>query len=312
MNRPAAVTPELYPFASHWLDRGGIQQHYLDEGSGEPVVMVHGNPTWSFYYRDLIKALRGTHRVIVPDHIGMGLSEKPSDAVYEYSLRQRIADFSALMAHLSLDRPINLVVHDWGGMIAMAWAVENVEKIARLVILNTAAFHLPPSKSMPWQLSLARDSKLGAFLVRGFNAFSAGATRMAVTRPLPAAVRAAYVAPYDSWDHRIATLRFVQDIPLAPGDRGYEIISSTASKLPLLADKPGLICWGMRDFVFDEKFLTEWRNYLPFAEVHEYPGAGHYVLEDAGERIVPLVQAFLAREVVKRPSLGAPQPRART
>lgn len=310
MSRPAAVTPELYPFESHWLERNGLKQHYLDEGRGEPVVMVHGNPTWSFYYRDLIRALRDDHRVIVPDHIGCGLSDKPGDEAYEYSLKQRVDDFGALIDSLKLEGPLNLVVHDWGGMIGMAWAVKNPDKVSRLVILNTAAFHLPPSKAMPWQLSLARDSKLGAFLVRGFNAFSAGATRLAVEKPMSAAVRAAYTAPYDSWDNRIATLRFVQDIPLKPGDRGYDIISATATKLPTLADKPTLICWGMRDFVFDEKFLGEWRNYLPFAEVHEYPSAGHYVLEDAGERIIPLIKAFLARplEAKKRPSLGSPAP----
>ncbi len=295
MSLPAAVSRELYPFASHYRAQGALKQHYLDEGRGPAVVMVHGNPTWSFYYRDLVRALSGTHRVIVPDHIGMGLSDKPTDAEYEYSLAQRVADFGALIDHTNIEGPLDLVVHDWGGMIGMAWAVEHAHRVRRLVILNTAAFHLPPTKPMPWQLSLARDSKLGALLVRGLNAFSFGATYLAVKKPLPAAVRAAYRAPYDSWQHRISTLRFVQDIPLEPGDRGYELISRTASKLSTtFAQTPTLICWGLQDFVFDDKFLTEWKAYLPHAEVHEYPAGGHYILEDERDDIVPRVRAFLA------------------
>jgi pimeloyl-ACP methyl ester carboxylesterase len=241
-----------------------------------------------------VRALSGGHRVIVPDHIGMGLSDKPSDGEYEYSLARRVADFGALIEHARIEGPLDLVVHDWGGMIGLAWAVEHAHRVRRLVLLNTAAFHLPPDKPMPWQLSLARDSRLGALLVRGVNAFSFGATHLAVKRPLPPAVRAAYRAPYDSWANRIATLRFVQDIPLAPGDRSYDLVSRTASKLrETFARTPVLVCWGLGDFVFDAKFLDEWRAYLPHAEVHAYPDAGHYVLEDAAEDVIPRVRAFL-------------------
>ena len=182
-------------------------------------MAVHGNPTWSFYYRDLVRELRADYRVIVPDHMGCGLSDKPGDDVYDYTLNRRIEDFSRLMDDLELD-DINLVVHDWGGMIGLGWAVRHPERVKRLVILNTAAFHLPKSKTFPWQLWLVRDTPLGPLMVRGLNAFARGASRVACTRKsLSKEVRDAYCAPYDSWTDRIATLRFVQDIPLRPGDR---------------------------------------------------------------------------------------------
>jgi len=287
------IPRHLYPFNKNWLDSDGLKLHYLDEGRGEVVVALHGNPSWSFYYRDLVRDLRNDHRVVVPDHIGCGLSDKPGDDEYEYSLARRIQDFGRLMDELELT-DINLVVHDWGGMIGMAWAVRHPDRVKRLVILNTAAFHLPKSKALPWQLRLVRDTPFGALMVRGLNAFSRGAASVAVTRKkLAKEIRDAYCAPYDSWNDRIATLRFVQDIPLKPGDRGYDIVKDTAARLELFRDRPVLICWGDKDFVFDRHFLAEWEEVYPHAEVHRFPDCGHYILEDASEEIIPLIRAFL-------------------
>jgi pimeloyl-ACP methyl ester carboxylesterase len=290
-----------YPFTPQRFERGGgLILSYLDEGARDapPVVMVHGNPSWSYYYRKLVLALRGTHRCIVPDHIGMGLSDKPDDSRYEYTLKSRIDDLDALLEHLGVRGKVTLVVHDWGGMIGFGWALRHPERIARLVILNTGAFPLPASKPMPWQLSLGRDSKFGALLIRGLNAFSGAASYVGVKTRMPADVRRAYVAPYDSWDNRIATVRFVQDIPLKPGDKAWDIVEDGGRRLREFADRPALICWGMQDFVFDHHFLQGFRERLPRAEVHEFPEAGHYVLEDEADRIVPLVTEFLARHPV--------------
>ena len=287
------IAENLYPFDEQWLDLDGLRLHYLDEGDGEVVVAVHGNPTWSFYYRDLVRDLRRDFRVVVPDHIGCGLSDKPSDANYDYTLSRRIDDFGALMDDLDLT-DINLVVHDWGGMIGLGWAVQHPERIKRLVILNTAAFHLPKSKPFPWQLWVVRGTPLGLLAVRGFNAFSRGASRVACTRKtLAKEVRDAYCAPYDSWSDRIATLRFVQDIPLGTGDPGYDLVSDTASRLKELSDRPVLVCWGDKDFVFDHHFLKEWLRVYPDAEVHRFADCGHYILEDASEEIIPLIRKFL-------------------
>jgi pimeloyl-ACP methyl ester carboxylesterase len=290
-----------YPFDPQRFEvRPGLALSYLDQGPRDapPVVMVHGNPSWSYYYRKLVLALQGTHRCIVPDHIGMGLSDKPDDAHYDYTLRSRVDDLDALLEHAGVRGDVTLVVHDWGGMIGLAWALRHPGRVARLVILNTGAFPLPAAKALPWQLKLGRDSSLGALLVRGMNAFAGAASYVGVRTRMPAAVRRAYVAPYDSWANRIATLRFVQDIPLAPGDKAWDLVEETGRRLAELADRPTLICWGMRDFVFDQHFLQGFRQRLPQAEVHEFPAAGHYVLEDEAEHIVPLVQDFLARHPV--------------
>jgi haloalkane dehalogenase len=275
--------------------QSAIHYHYLDEGQGDPVVMLHGNPTWSFYFRNLIAGLRDRYRVIAPDHIGCGLSDRPDDRHYDYCLRRRVDDLEALLNHLGLNERLTLVLHDWGGMIGMAYASRHPQRIARLVILNTAAFLLPPGKKLPWQLWLIRNTPLGPILVRGLNAFVRGTLRYGVVRPLSPETRAGYLKPYRSWKDRLAVLRFVQDIPLAPGDPSYDLVREVQDGLHRFAQVPMLICWGKQDFVFDDHFLAEWRQRFPAAEVHRFADAGHLVLEDAGERIVPLVREFLGR-----------------
>jgi haloalkane dehalogenase len=294
------VSRDLYPFESHWFDRKGLRYHYLDEGKGDPVVMVHGNPSWSFYYRNLALALRDKFRVIVPDHIGMGYSDKPGDDKYEYTLKQRVDDLEALLDSLDVKQNITLVLHDWGGMIGMAYADRHPERVARLVLLNTAAFRMPSSKTLPWQLVMGRDSSTGAFLIRGFNAFARGAATVGCTRNrMPKKIRDAYCAPYDSWDNRIATLRFVQDIPLKPGDKAWDIVTGVEERLEQFRTRPALICWGDKDFVFDDPFVAEWQRALPQAEVHRFRDCGHYILEDAADEVIPLVQSFLERNPLR-------------
>jgi cis-3-alkyl-4-acyloxetan-2-one decarboxylase len=299
------MRPDLtkyYPFVGRFLDLDGLALHYLDEGSGEPVVMLHGNPTWSIYYRNLVTALRDRYRCIVPDHMGCGFSDKPGDDRYDYTLGQRVNDLERLLDHLGIDGKITLVLHDWGGMIGMSWAVRNRSRIRRLVILNTAAFHLPREKRLPFALKLCRDTRLGAFLVRRFNAFSLAASLVGCQHtPMPAGLRRAYRLPYDSWRNRIATLRFVQDIPLLPGDRSYDLVSETAAGLSAFRDLPMAIFWGELDFVFDRTFLAEWERRFPHAEVHRYPDAGHYILEDKQDEVVPAIAEFLARTVGSAP-----------
>ena len=291
------VSPDLFPYASQYFEvRPGIRMAYIDEGPRDatPVLLVHGNPTWSFYWRALIELLSKTRRVIVPDHIGCGRSDKPDDAQYAYRLRNRIDDLEALVEHLGLGT-LDLGVHDWGGMIGMGWAHRHPEQVRSLLLLNTAAFRLPSTKPLPSRLRLARDFSVGGWLVQGFNAFSRAATHMAVTRaPLSKEVKAALVAPYNSWDNRRATLRFVQDIPLDARDPSWPDVVEVEEKLSQFDDRPVLICWGDKDFVFDHHFLRVWKEHLPSAAVHRYPDCGHYVLEDAREEIVALVEDFWA------------------
>jgi haloalkane dehalogenase len=287
-----------YPFTPKKFEvRPGLSMSYLDEGprDGEVVVMLHGNPSWSYYWRNLVAGLSDKYRCIVPDHIGMGFSDKPGDRDYDYTLQSRIDDLAALLKHLGIDGPLTLAVHDWGGMIGFGWALTHAAQVRRLVITNTAAFPLPAAKKMPWQLSLGRDSKFGAFLIRAFNAFSSGASYQGVETKMPADVRRAYVSPYNNWTNRISTLRFMQDIPLHPGNKAWALVEAAGQRLPHFADRPAFIGWGLQDFVFDQHFLDGFTRALPRAEVVAFDDAGHYVLEDKQSQLVPAIRAFLDR-----------------
>ena len=290
MSKPIQITCDQF------FERQGLRMHYRDVGQGSPVVMVHGNPSWSFYYRNLIARLQAQHRCIVPDHIGCGLSDKPGDDQYTYTLQNRIDDLEALLDHLEITENITLVMHDWGGAIAMGYATRHPERISKLVILNTAAFHLPSVKNqIPLALRFARNTRLGGWLIENANAFSVGASWVGCkTNPMSANLRKAYQYPYQQAGQRIATLRFVQDIPLTADDPAYQVLSQIEDRLPELAHLPTLICWGMKDFVFDADFLAVWETLFPDADVYRFYSAGHYVLEDAAEDILPLVQEFLA------------------
>lgn len=290
----------LFPFVSRVAARRGLRMAYLDEGAGDTVVMLHGNPTWGFYYRNLVLSLRESYRCVVPDHIGMGLSDKPPVERYEYSLKSRIDDLEWLLDERGLTKNLTLVMHDWGGMIGMGFAARHPERVKRIVALNTGAFPLPASKRLPRSLWWGRNTAVGAWLIRHRNWFCRKAARWcAAKRPLPPDVEAGYLAPYDTPAHRVAVLKFVQTIPLAPTDEGYDIVSGTAAALAKFRGAPTLLLWGLKDFVFDGHFLEEWKRHLPHAEVHTWPDCGHYLLDDAGELAITRVWEFLQRHPIE-------------
>lgn len=290
-----------YPFTPKKIDRGnGIQLNYVDEGPEDaaPVVMVHGNPSWSYYWRHLVLGLRDSYRCIVPDHVGMGWSDKPDDEQYEYTLQSRVDDLDTLINSLNLKQKITLAVHDWGGMIGFAWALKNHERIARLVILNTASFPLPKTKKLPWQIALGRAPLLGAILIRGFNFFARGAADLGVMTPIERDSRRALLSPYDSWAHRRAVHRFVQDIPLQPKDKAWALVDAAERQLSAYKDLPVFIGWGLQDFVFDQDFLAHFIRDLPNATHKIYGDAGHYVLEEKYQELVPTIRQFLDRHPI--------------
>ncbi|MCG3129737.1 MAG: Haloalkane dehalogenase [Phycisphaerae bacterium] len=288
---PGGVDAAKFDCPARALPLEGAVLRYVDEGEGDPVLMLHGNPTWGFFYRRMIEALRGSHRVIAPDHVGCGRSDKP--AQYAYTLRQHAANVETMIDRLNL-RGITLVVHDWGGAIGFAAAVRRPELFRRFVVLNTAAFF----GRIPLRIRFCRPPLLGEALVRGFNGFSRAALTMAVVHRerMTPEVRAAYLEPYRTYADRRAVLAFVRDIPTSPAQDSFHVIREIETGLARLAGHPMLICWGGRDFCFNDAFLQEWRRRFPKAVVHRFADAGHYVLEDAHERILPLVQAFLRNE----------------
>lgn len=292
LDRLPKATRALYPFQpKSFTTRDGHLLSYVDEGQGPVVVLVHGNPTWSFYFRDLITDLKQRHRVIVPDHLGMGLSDRPQEA--NYTLKTHAQNLQDLLESLDVKKP-SLVVHDWGGAIGLTYAAQSPEGIDKLVVTNTAAFR---SEVIPKRIDILRGRKIGEALVRGLNAFAWPATFMASTQKLPPAVKAGYLAPYSNWHERIGIARFVQDIPMNSEHPTWDVLGATEDALKTIKG-PKLIAWGMRDFCFNEHFFKRWCDIYPEAEVLTYPEAGHYVLEDAGEHLRAELCQFLSREAL--------------
>ena len=279
---------DLYPFKSHYHLIKGHKYHYVDEGKGKGkvMVMVHGNPTWSFFYRNLIKEMSKNYRVIAPDHLGCGLSDKPKD--FEYRLETHIENLESLIVSLKVDC-ITLVMHDWGGAIGMGFAVRHPHRIKSLVVMNSAAFSMD---SIPWRIALGRIPWLGDFLVRKLNLFCRSAIRMAVRKKLPPDVVKGYLLPYNNYENRIGVLRFIQDIPLSVNDISYEVLLEIEHGLWMFREVPVCLLWGMKDWCFNTQFLRKWRTYYPQAEVHPLDNVGHYVLEDGCDQVVEHLRNF--------------------
>ncbi len=284
---------ELYPFESHYADVSGRRMHYLDEGSGPPLLMVHGNPTWSFYWRNLVTAFRDRYRVIVPDHIGCGLSDKPTAEQYDFRLASRIADLTALVEQLDL-RDVTLLAHDWGGAIGMGTAVKSPTRFNRFALFNTAAF---PGGRCPLRIRVCRIPVLGQIGVQGLNLFAGAAIKMAVCRHgrMTPQVRAGLLAPYDSWANRRAVHQFVADIPLSETHPSFAALHEIEEGLAQFRNHPICLIWGMQDWCFTPKFLDRFLDFFPEATVHRLEQAGHYVIEDAHEEIVPMLEEFFEK-----------------
>ncbi|HBT78253.1 MAG TPA: alpha/beta hydrolase [Planctomycetaceae bacterium] len=302
MVKPKEIWRPLYPFESRWLELGdGLRYHYLDERKGkktgeaqrEVLLMVHGNPTWSFYWRALVSAFRDRYRVVAVDHIGCGLSDKPSEETYEYTLARRIDDLATLVQALDL-REITLLGHDWGGAIGMGAACRLEERFKRIVLMNTCTFL---STLCPLRIAACRLPVLGRFGVQGLNLFALAATRMALApgHRLPKEVRAGLLAPYDSRQNRVAVYQFVRDIPLSENHPSYGTLLAIEENLRLFRRRPVCLIWGMLDWCFSPEFLKRFLQFYPEAEVHRFTDAGHYVVEEAADRIIPILEQFLVK-----------------
>lgn len=284
----------IYPFESKFMNIRGHALHYIDEGRGKPVVMIHGNPTWSFYFRNLITSLSQNFRAIAPDHIGCGFSDKPDAKTYAYTLESRVIDLETFIKGLNITEKINLVVHDWGGMIGLAFAVRHPEKIDKIIITNTSGFFLPKEKAFPLVLKIIKYVRFFAVpAVLGLNVFARGALYLACENRLSGKVKKGLVEPYNSWKNRIATLKFVQDIPIDEKDQSYAMADHVDRNLKMLSGSNLMFLWGAKDFVFDLTFLNEFKQRFPRAETHVFHDAGHYLFEDKPRETACLINAFL-------------------
>jgi cis-3-alkyl-4-acyloxetan-2-one decarboxylase len=280
---------EEYPFDSHWMEIDGRRIHYVDEGQGPVLLMVHGNPTWSFAWRRLVRDLASDYRVIAIDHLGCGFSEKPQ--ANEYALDAHIGRLVAFVEQLDLNQ-VTLFAHDWGGAIGMGCAGRLPKRFHRFVLMNTAAFR---SRSIPLRIAACRVPLFGTIAMRALNLFSLAALRMASEKPLSQVAKAGLIAPYKSWASRVAVKEFVNDIPLFQAHRSYSTLKAVEDGLGQFRDSPMLLVWGMKDWCFSPEFFGEFCERFPAAERHPIADAGHYIFEDAHDELLTSAQEFLQR-----------------
>ena len=275
-----------YPFARRMIRLRDGALHLVDDGAGAPIVFSHGTPTWSYEYRHLIAAFRGSHRVIAPDHLGFGLSERPAGA--DYSPEAHAARFAELLDGLDL-RDVTLVVHDFGGPIALPWAAANPDRVARIVYLNT--FAAPIEDLTMIRRARFAASAFGRFLYRFANASlrlimpSAYGDR----RKLTPAIHRQYLAPFVDRSARVLVLHALARALL--GSAAF--YRSIAVRAATLARIPSLILWGLRDSAFGPAYLDALRRALPDAETHVLDSAGHWPHEESPEKVIDLVRIHL-------------------
>ena len=287
--RPDWLSDELYPFESRFFETAdGHAMHYVDEGAGPPIVFVHGNPAWSFEFRHLIRGLRSEFRCIAPDHVGFGLSSR-SDRREDHHPRAHAERLTALLERLDV-REATLFLTDWGGPIGLEFARRRPQRVGKLVISNTWCW---PVSRDPWYLgfSFMMRSPLGQFLIKRRNFF--------VNRVMPMAVGNKAALTPEAMDHyRNAQPEGSRDACAAfPGHiigaTGW--IRSIREEREAFTGKPSLILWGLRDIAFRRKELERWKAELADFTVHEFEDCGHFLAEEAPERILPELRAFLAR-----------------
>ncbi|MCY4390534.1 MAG: alpha/beta fold hydrolase [Chloroflexi bacterium] len=287
--RPEWLSDESYPFEGQsFATSDGQELHYVDEGSGPAVVFVHGNPTWSFEFRHLIAGLRSEFRCIAADHVGFGLSSR-STRREDHHPRAHAKRLTELLEHLDV-RDTTLFLTDWGGPIGLEFARRHPERVAKLVITNTWCW--PVSRDPHYLFfSLMMRSPLGQLLIKRFNAF--------VNRVMPMAIGNKAVITPEMMDHyRNAQPEGSRNACAAlPG----HIIGATSwlgeiwEEREAFADKPALIFWGFKDIAFRRKELERWKAELSDFTLHEFEECGHFLAEEAPERILPELRAFLAR-----------------
>ena len=288
----------LFPYESHFIEIEKFKLHYIDEGEGPVVLLLHGNPTWSFYFRHLIEELRPHFRVIAPDHIGMGLSDHPVDT--HFRAVHRIDHLQEFVQKLGLTR-YSMVMHDWGGSIGTGLAVRNIDAVERMVYLNTT---LTETESLPLIIKASASPLIGRWLTKYTKRFLKFTTNLGVVHKLPRAVKKCYYYPYKNKARRTAIWDFVADIPFDSTHPSYGDMLGLARDLPLLAKVPVKIVWGLRDPCFHREMLTKVSHHLPHADILELPDASHLVLEDAPDIANVAIRDFFLGKDSTEASVG--------
>ena len=279
---------DLYPFESNYHLIDSNRMHYVRQGDGPTVLMVHGNPTWSFFWREVIKNFSTEFDCLAIDHIGMGLSDKPQD--YTYTLQQHSDNLCNLIDSLDL-KDVRLIVHDWGGAIGLRAATIMPDRIAKITITNTAAF---PPPYVPFRIAVCRWPIVGPWMMRGLNVFPKAAIRQATEQSkLESSVAKGFLHPYGNWHDRIALNAFVRDIPVTSKHPCWSVLEKLEQDLAALKSKPIQLIWGMKDWCFRPSCLERFESIFPNADVCRIEHAGHYLIEDAQDEVLDALTKFL-------------------
>lgn len=282
-----------YPFGAHYLELPAGRMHYVDEGAGSPVVMVHGNPTWSFLYRHQIRHLRSRYRCVAPDHLGFGLSDKPTG--WSYHPREHASNLANLIEGLGLGQ-ITLVVHDWGGPIGLSYALDHPDHVARLIILNTWLWRVDGD---PYYAAFSGlvGGPLGRYLTRRFNFFARVVMKSVYgdkSRLTPELHRH-YLQPLDGPDAREGSAQFPRHIL-----RASDWLGTLWSRRGVIKSIPKLFVWGMKDKAFRPKELARWESAFPQSTVVRLEDVGHYVPEEAPDRLNEAMDRFFSETASER------------
>jgi haloalkane dehalogenase len=287
-----SIAAKLLPYESAEFAVGPHQLRYLDVGVGDRVILcVHGNPTWSFYWRRVIERFSPRLRVVAVDHLGCGRSDKPPRTQFPYTLAAHRDNLMSLIDHLDL-RNVMLLAHDWGGAIGLSALLQRRDRFNAIALLNTGAF---PPPYVPWRIAACRTPILGSLAVRGLNGFAKAAVTMAMSKQkLSSDAAAGLLAPYNSWRNRVAIDAFVRDIPLSARHPTHKTLADLQSALPSLANLPSCLIWGMQDWCFRPECLQLFQAAWPHAQTVQIADAGHYVIEDAPQETLAAIDQFVS------------------
>lgn len=271
-----------YPFKQNYMYAGKYRIHYIDEGEGPALIMLHACPMWSFFYRRFVKVFSKHFRVIVPDEVGYGLSDKPKD--YDYRLETHVDNLERLVNHLKLEK-VSFILHGWGGTIGTGFTVRHSQMVDKIIMMNSMAFS---GYKLPLRLSLCKLFPwIGKKLLVDFNLMFYGLNKYS------AEVKLGYMLPYMKPEDRIAIIRFINDIPCKPDDLSYESVIEVEHGLWMLREHKMCIIWAVKDWLYPEKYLHKWMNYCPDAKVHRVRNAGRFISEDAPDELIAIISGFL-------------------
>ncbi|TXT57245.1 MAG: hypothetical protein BAJALOKI1v1_1830005 [Promethearchaeota archaeon] len=277
---------DTFPFTPYFERINGFNMHYVDEGEGEPIVCIHGMPTWSYLYRKFITQLSKEYRVIAPDQMGFGKSDVPQDK--QYIMEEHVDNLKTLLLRLNLS-DITLIVQDWGGPIGFGFSVDYPERIKRLVIMNTSIGVMKEGKN-PWYQPLVEKGIYKQFIMNIGGLLKGGIHNK---DKITDVMIKAYEAPFPSEEYYIGAFAWPKDIPIGDAHPSASIMTHVRKNLYKLDKKEKILIWGIKDPIFPKKLISWWKNIYPDIDIHKISNASHFLQEDVPDHIIALIKKFL-------------------